>query len=291
MFRHAYKVAADFTIPVIVSLLYLDGRVECQVGAAVVVNDDGWLLTAAHILEPLSRFHQHQPEVVEQEATVRAILAGPGSQSARDKKIQQITKGSQLIRTCAYWLGIDGWSVPNWLLFPEADLAVGRLDGFDAAQVAGYPTFQTGDVDPGVSLCRLGYPFYEVNATYDDATNQFTFAPNTLPVPRFPSEGILTRVRVNALAITLPVQPSFIETSSAGLRGQSGGPIFDVDGHIWGIQSSTAHLPLGFNPEVGFAGGKRVTEHQFMNVGIGASSETVLAFLHQHGVAVATTAN
>jgi hypothetical protein len=142
-----------------------------------------------------------------------------------------------------------------------------------------------------VSLCRLGYPFYQASATFDEETNQFNLPPDALPVPRFPSEGMLTRLLVGDLATTPPVQPKFIETSSAGLRGQSGGPIFDVDGHIWGIQSRTAHLPLGFDPEVGVPGGAKVTEHQFMNVGIGASSETVLAFLHHHGVAVATTAS
>lgn len=38
----------------------------------------------------------------------------------------------------------------------------------------------------------------------------------------------------------------FIETSTPRLRGQSGGPIFDVNGAIWAIQSQTHHLKLGF---------------------------------------------
>jgi hypothetical protein len=51
---------------------------------------------------------------------------------------------------------------------------------------------------------------------------------------------------------------------------------------------STRHLPLGFDPEIEVAGTK-VTEHQFLNVGMGVSSETALAFLRQLDVAVATT--
>jgi hypothetical protein len=36
----------------------------------------------------------------------------------------------------------------------------------------------------------------------------------------------------------------FIETSTPGLRGQSGGPLFDAKGEIWGIQSRTNFLEL-----------------------------------------------
>ena len=42
----------------------------------------------------------------------------------------------------------------------------------------------------------------------------------------------------------------YLETSSAGLLGQSGGPIFDIDGTVWAMQSRTTHLPLGFAPKV-----------------------------------------
>ena len=71
-------------------------------------------------------------------------------------------------------------------------------------------------------------------------------------------------------------------------RGQSGGPIFDTDGHVWGIQSRTAHISLGFDPVIE-VGGQAATEHQFLNVGVGASSDTVVAFLRHIGVDAATT--
>jgi hypothetical protein len=61
--------------------------------------------------------------------------------------------------------------------------------------------------------------------------------------------------------------------------GQSGGPLFDVDGVIWGIQSRTSFLDLGFSPEK--EGSK---EYQFMNVGLASHIQHVLALLDQHGV-------
>ena len=99
-----------------------------------------------------------------------------------------------------------------------------------------------------------------------------------LPVPRFPLEGIFTRLVFGGKTKDGKFEIKFIETSSPGLRGQSGGPIFDIQGNIWALQSRTIHLPLGFEPKVKKQG-KEVTEIQFLNVGIGVHVETIIQFL------------
>ncbi len=48
------------------------------------------------------------------------------------------------------------------------------------------------------------------------------------------------------------------------------------------------HLPLGFDPELTVDGTSH-REHQFMNVGVATSSESVLASLGHIGVTVATS--
>lgn len=75
----------------------------------------------------------------------------------------------------------------------------------------------------------------------------------------------------------------FLETSSPGLRGQSGGSIFDVNGTLWSIQSHTSHYDLGFNPSIQM-NGKIIEEFQFLNVGSGVHPETLAAFLKENGV-------
>lgn len=67
--------------------------------------------------------------------------------------------------------------------------------------------------------------------------------------------------------------------------GQSGGPIFDRQGHVWAMQSKTQSLPLGFAPEV-VIGTQRTVEHQFMHVGWGTHIEEILKFLKSRDVAV-----
>jgi hypothetical protein len=48
----------------------------------------------------------------------------------------------------------------------------------------------------------------------------------------------------------VPFPLKWIETSSPGLKGQSGGPLLDERGTIWGVQSNTFSYNLGFSPQV-----------------------------------------
>lgn len=283
LFVEAYEKASMFTLPVVVSRRMHTGEVECDVGAAIVLNADGWLVTALHMLEPLRAHAEHREAIAEYDAEAQRIAAGPGNETGKQKRLRALSAGRTLIRNVSYWWGIDGWSVSEWQVLPEADLALGKIDRFDAARVGDYPVFRdSADMRPGASVCRLGFPFHTIGATYDSVTNSFTLAPGSLPVPRFPNEGIVTRF-VDMGVASDGTGVRLIETSSPGLRGQSGGPIVDVDGRVWAMQSRTAHLPLGFSPEVEIAG-RKVTEHQFLNVGLGVHGETIVAFAAKHGV-------
>ena len=76
---------------------------------------------------------------------------------------------------------------------------------------------------------------------------------------------------------------TYIETSTPGLKGQSGGPIFDSHGNIYGMQVITNHLPLGFHPMVEYDG-RKVVENQFLNVGVGVHVRTIRDILDARGV-------
>jgi hypothetical protein len=135
---------------------------------------------------------------------------------------------------------------------------------------------------PGTSLCRLGFPFHDISATYDAAADRFDLAPDVFPVPRFPNDGIYTRL----LIVKSPdgkEQAKFLETSTPGLRGQSGGPIFNTQGFIWAMQSHTNSLQLGFAPTVK-QGKKEIVEHQFMHVGWGSHVEEIIDVFRRYNV-------
>lgn len=49
MFRSACSAAREYTIPVVISTRLINGKCSAGVGCAILLNDEGWILTAAHI--------------------------------------------------------------------------------------------------------------------------------------------------------------------------------------------------------------------------------------------------
>ena len=77
------------------------------------------------------------------------------------------------------------------------------------------------------------------------------------------------------------------EMSTPGLRGQSGGPAFDVDGKVWGMQYKTNFLDLDFDVDMEvLRGGKKtkVKDSAFLNVGLCAHVDVLKDFMREHGV-------
>jgi hypothetical protein len=122
-----------------------------------------------------------------------------------------------------------------------------------------------------------------VKATFNVTTNLFELPSNLLPVPIFPIEGIYTRNLLSGKTQDQTMDIMFLETSSPGLKGQSGGPICDIEGNIYAIQSQNVTLPLGFKGTVEI-NKKKVEENQFLNVGIGVHPNTLVDLLNKHSI-------
>lgn len=292
MFKDAYAIARQFTQPVIVSMRTVGG--ECRAGPAafVVLNKDGWIVTAYHILRDCMALAASERDVADRLRAIEATRADP-SLSAKEKKHKLrslLHPKAEEIQNFSVWWGQNGAQLKDVTAIQSVDLAIGRLEPFDPSVVGAYPVLKdpTKDFEPGRSLCKLGFPFHNLPVGWDTASNGFNLG--TVALTLFPIEGMLTRfindpewVAERAKnAIPFPLQ--HLEVSSPGLRGQSGGPIFDAQGRVWAIQSATAHLALGFDPEVKAKDGKKYREHQFLNVGRGVHASTIVGLLNQLGI-------
>jgi hypothetical protein len=142
VFADAYEIAARFTVPVVVSMRLHTGDVHCSVGSAIVVNEGGWLVTVAHVLEPLDLHQRHQPEIAAYDRAVAEILKGPDSADEKQSRVDALDDGNRWIRNCSIWFGRDEWSVPTFQVLAAADLAIGKIENFDRAVIAGYPRFR-----------------------------------------------------------------------------------------------------------------------------------------------------
>jgi hypothetical protein len=282
MFRKAISKARLFTQPVIVSGVTASGKCSSLIGAFTIVNEDGWIVTAGHIMSKFYEFLKQAEDnrvIDAKKASIRADNALSDKQKRLEiNKLPRL--GRDHIIGCSAWWGTDAIQIVDMAILDIVDLGIGRLEPFVPDWVASYPMFKDPgkDFQSGVSLCKLGFPFYRIATIWNNEKMKFEIPAGALPLPFFPIEGIFTR-EVNI--ITDGPQPSYplqwIETSSPGLKGQSGGPIFDVDGVVWGIQSHTQPYPLGFDPLA--PGSSSRKEHQFLNVGRGVHSSTIIGAL------------
>lgn len=294
MFAAACATAREFTRPIIISSRHTNGECNAGIGAFVVINDEGWIVTAFHILDGIQQLEQsvnsynkikREREVIEADTTLKI-----GKKKAL---LGNIKIPSNAMTHYSSWWGGVGTGLSDVHILPEVDLAIGKLIDFDKSKVKNFPLFKdpAKAIEPGTSLCKLGFPFLSIQPTFDVVNGSFILPPGSVPPPYFPLEGILTRIAVldiNDISLAL----KYIETSSPGLRGQSGGPTFDIYGNIWAIQSKTQHLPLGFGSDQ--KGNKRETDHlqnQYLHVGLGIHTETITKFLTKKGVSFQLSSN
>ena len=293
MFAQAYAIAGAFTLPVVISSRLGNDVCNSVIGASVVLNRDGWILTVAHLMREIERQVKSVQQHRAHDGNIRELEHDTVSDRPyRKRRVRTFhPPPKNAVKNHSVWWGRDGAQLRDMVMLPAADLAIGRLEPFDADSIAHYPIFKnpaTG-YTPGRSLCRLGFPFHEIKPTFDAEKNAFVLPQGATPLPLFPIEGIFTRVVIAPMpdAAADPKQTAqpgkFIETSSPGLAGQSGGPIVDTSGKIWALQSHTRHYALGFTPAAPTRQSPAQKEHQFLNAGLGVHAELILQFLkHQN---------
>ena len=270
MFVHAIEVACSFTRP-IHSISRNYGSTLIQPGAATLffVNSDGWALTCKHVANQLLVAEQ----ILKKKTAFSKELATPADKKRKQRRELERKYGySQKTIFELYNNFVNCIEGPlNVKVRIHSDLDIALLHFFDFTQLKCnvFPIFAvTGsDLKHGKFLCRLGYPFPEFsNFTYDSTIDKIQWTKSgRADTPCFPIEGMVTRHVVDSTN-----QVIGFEMSTPGLRGQSGGPVFDSEGRIWGMQAATAHLDLDFdiNQEVVRNGTKKqVTDSAFLHVG------------------------
>ncbi len=291
MFAEALKIVSKFTKPVAISHRKYNGECFAGIGTYVVINSDGWCVTAFHILKQFNDIVNAKKQF-DDLSQRRLAIENDSSLSNGQKraKLGTLKISNDAITNVSIWLG-DGVSIQESHVIEGVDLAVFKLTNFDPNTIQTYPSFKdpTTPMDTGRSLCKLGFPLTTLKATFDSATQKFKLESASNSLALFPLEGIFTREVIIQLPGNVQTQNyklAFLETSSPGLRGQSGGPTFDVNGTIWAIQSQTMTWPLEFGQNASNMSPKALEHcrHQFLNVGWGIHAATLIGFFNQNNI-------
>ena len=283
MFAKACERVYKFTRPLIISTRTVDGTVSSSCGTFIIINPEGWILTAGHLFDSFVKYQQDMKKIkeVEEINARKASMAVPGAMTLPDT----IQLDPKWITNHSFWWGGDGLRITSVYVNREIDIALAKLDGFRPDMVQEYPIFRDPDtMRPGTSICRTGFPFANIATDFDEGSKSFRIRNGVLPLPFFPNDGIHTR---NVLKQNKSKEGKYdmlyVETSTPGLKGQSGGPIFDTNGHIYAMQVQTNHIPLGFHP-ISEYDGKSIVENQFLNVGIGVHGKLLQQIMRDHHI-------
>jgi hypothetical protein len=290
MFVDAIDRVDPFTRP-LHSIIRLYGHNEIVPGCATLffVNDDACAVTCKHVAELVvnaDALYQNYGNFLNER---RPLLKdkNANAQVARIEEKYKL-KAESLIRVRNNFVNcVDQYKDLDVMRHPTQDLAILRFRGYSRKLYQGHAVFlaDSSRVKAGRSLCRLGYPFPEFsNFRYNPALDDIEWTTEgRIHTPRFPIDGIVTRLMGNDAG-----DISGIELSTPGLRGQSGGPLFDTDGLVYGMQSATKHLHLGFDIEDRevLVNGRRskVSNYPFLNVGVCVHAEVIKRFLRENNV-------
>jgi hypothetical protein len=289
MFINAIEKVAGFT-RAIHSITRTYGGKQIIPGAATLffVNEEGYAVTCKHVIDLLAaadtvnnQFHEFKTE---------------RSKLPKDGKYQKYLKGLELkykylaestIQIKNTFVDcVDSMSGFTWHLHPKYDLAILKFNDFKNLLYKDYAVFkkETTQIMQGEFLCRLGFPFPEFsNFEYNEALDDIGWTQKGISgSPRFPLEGMVTRF------LAEDNRMFGIELSTPGLRGQSGGPLFNKEGIVYGMQFSTKHLHLGFDmveKEI-MVGNKlkKVSDYSFIHLGQCIHADIIKAFLKEKQV-------
>ncbi len=291
MFVSAVEKAHQFTRPIhFISRAYKDTQVLAGTGTLFFVNELGCAVTCKHVAQVIiqsENINAHYRSFVSE----RLKIDNLPERNLLLERLEQKYGYRQGIATnqeTRFLNCFEDLSEIEVTLHPHLDLAIIKFKNANKRQY-GPPAIFTPEgyaVKQGKYLCRLGYPFpeftnFRYNANIDDIewTNE-----GQSQTPSFPIDGIVTRHLYNE---TLKIWG--IEMSTPGLRGQSGGPLFDTNGVVYGMQSMTRHLHLGFDMidyEVNLETHRaKISNHPFLHVGHCIHANIIKQFLKENNVA------
>lgn len=285
MFVEAIESVDKFTRPIYSLTRTYGGTISGGTGTMFFVNNDGVAVTCKHIAqliiqanqvnETYAKFSRERSEIKQGGNYWEALAELEAKYNYTSNTVIQIKLN--------YFKAFDSITTMQLHLHGTLDLAIIEFQGFKEKRYGSHARFVDNKdlVKQGQYLCRLGYPFpeftnYQLNKQTDDIEWTETGNPNT---PRFPIDGIITRF------VSDGKQVASIEMSTPGLRGQSGGPLFDTNGQIYGMQFLTSHYHLGFDmqeKEVMINGvPTNISNYPFLHVGWCVHVDRIREFLDE----------
>jgi hypothetical protein len=247
MFVKAIEAVNSFTRPIHSITRTYGGLISPGTSTLFFVNENGVAVTCKHVLNQIT-----QADVIDasfqhfKAERDKLIRDGKFKNNLRILEAKYKLKKETIVSLKNNFVNsVSPLNDITYFAHPTLDLAILQFNGFAVKHYTSHATFVKDEskIKQGKYLCRLGYPFPEFNNfQYNEVTDDTEWNNDGISsTPNFPIDGIITR------HISDGQQTVGIELSTPGLKGQSGGPLFDTEGLVYGMQSATNYLHLGFD--------------------------------------------
>jgi hypothetical protein len=253
-----------------------------------IVNADGWALTCKHVIETVAAGDLLFNKLNTYEGELNAARTSKKAKHLirdLDKKYGYHSNATVELLT-RFVNCVEGPLNFRWIPHNEFDLALIKFEAFTRLACTEFPRFagSGAELKQGKSVCRLGFPFAEFsNFDLDTSTGRIRWT-NTgrEATPSFPIDGMVTRNLLHTDGSVFG-----FETTTPGIKGQSGGPVFDQSGIVWGMQFATNSLDLEFDVDREVVRGgrpRRVQDIPFLHVGLCIHVDVIKSFMTSSGV-------
>lgn len=192
MFSRAFEKATAFTHPVLFGIQRMDGTTAGGCGSYVMLNEDGWALTAAHVVEPLWWNEVNREKILQFEKEWTEVENNPRNSSI-NKKMVELKKllskfkfGGDEAKSCNFYWGEKGRIIESCIMHDSADLALLKFKSSDQDYITNYPVIKKPTSLIGTMLCRIGFPFVTVDVKENEG-NQILFNIRDGKEPSVPS--------------------------------------------------------------------------------------------------------
>lgn len=290
MFENSIETVGTYTRPVNTILRTYSGK-KIIPGSSTLffVNNQGYAVTCKHVIDLLASSEKINQTYAEFKKERDGITKdGKFKMNLKGLEMKYKYNADTIVQIKNTFVDcVDAMSGFTWHVHPKYDLAILKFNDYKTLHYKGYATFlkDTSNIKQGKFLCRLGFPFPEfTNFRYNEITDDIEWTTEgNQSSPRFPIEGMVTRFLVEEN------QLYGIELSTPGLKGQSGGPLFNEKGIVYGMQFSTKHLHLGFDlvdKEILIDNTtKKISDYSFIHLGQCVHADIIKQFLTEKNIA------
>ncbi len=229
MYRTAIKSALEYVRPFLIGRLFYENKyITNDISTMMVLNKNGDILTTAKtadIFISCSEYNETYPSILKE------------IKDSKPKNIKKIEEKYGITKDTIVGMHnilIDIADNPGKLTVikhPYLDMAIISIQNKEELLVENFPKFARKKLEPGDSICTLGFAFPEYKAfKYDEENFKITSDFKLMNFPIFPTDGIMARNIADKND-----NISMLEISNLIVPGMEGGPILSKDGLVYGM--------------------------------------------------------